>query len=106
MALTQRGSRPIVVDGIEYRWLVRRRPTYSQGIGAPLTFVVELPDAHGAVLVVRTDAARPDNWIGSPSAVIRPAQVAACVRAALRGGWRPTQPGPAFLADATLAEAS
>lgn len=106
MALTQGGSRPIVVDGIEYRWHVRRRPSYCQGIGSPLTFAVEVPDAHGAVLVVRTDAARPDNWIGSPSAVIRPAQVAACIRAALRGGWRPAQPGSAFLADVALAEAS
>ncbi len=106
MALTQRGSRPIVVDGIEYRWQVRRRPSYCQGIGAPLTFAVELPGAHGVVLVVRADAARPDNWIGSRSAVIRPAQVAACIRAALRGGWRPAQPGPAFLADVALAAAS
>ncbi|WP_212842801.1 hypothetical protein [Catellatospora sp. IY07-71] len=106
MALTQHASRPIVVDGVEYRWLVRQRPSSSQGIGAPLTFAVELPGVHGAVLVVTTDAARPDNWIGSPSAVIRPAQVAACVRAALRGGWRPAQPGPAFLADAALMEAS
>ncbi|GIH03894.1 hypothetical protein Rhe02_19610 [Rhizocola hellebori] len=103
MALTRRGSRPIVVRGIEYRWLVRSRPSYGQGTGAPLTLAVELPGLHGAVLVIKTDAARPDNWIGARSVVIRPAQVAACIMAALHSGWRPAQPGPAFRVDAALA---
>ena len=30
MALTKKGSRSIVVDGVSYRWLVRRKPTYDQ----------------------------------------------------------------------------
>ncbi len=32
VALNKRGSRPIVVDGNRYRWLIRRKPTYSQGL--------------------------------------------------------------------------
>jgi hypothetical protein len=106
MALTKKGARRIVVDGVEYRWVVRRKPSYSQGIGSPLTFVVELFAAHGAVLVVTADDARPDNWLGLPSITILPAQVASCIRTALADGWQPAQPGPPFRLGAGLGTAS
>jgi hypothetical protein len=32
MTLPRKGSRPITVDGVAYRWIVRRKPSYSQGI--------------------------------------------------------------------------
>ena len=32
MALVRKGSRQIVVDGTAYRWRLRGRPTYSQGL--------------------------------------------------------------------------
>ncbi len=32
MAIPKRGSRNIVVNGESYRWYMRRRPTYSQGL--------------------------------------------------------------------------
>jgi hypothetical protein len=42
VALVRKGCRQIVVDGVTYRWHVRRKPTYSQGNGwTPLTFAVE-----------------------------------------------------------------
>ena len=53
MALVKKGSRLITVDGVGYRWRVRGRPTYSQGIGQTgLTFAVERVDLKGSVLVV------------------------------------------------------
>jgi hypothetical protein len=33
MALASRGSRHIAVDGLVFRWLVRRRPTHCQALG-------------------------------------------------------------------------
>jgi hypothetical protein len=32
MALGRKGSRTIVVDGVAYRWRLRRRPTYSRAV--------------------------------------------------------------------------
>ncbi len=31
MALNKKGSRRIIVDGIEYRWRIRRKPSYHAG---------------------------------------------------------------------------
>jgi len=97
MALPRRGSRRIAVDGLVFRWLVRRRPTYCQALGwSPLTFVAELADEPGAQLVVALPYAHPGNRLGLPSASVRPATAAAALRQALSAGWQPRRPGAAF----------
>ena len=97
MTLASKGSRRIVVDDLVFRWLVRRRPTYCQANGwTPLTFVAELLDESGALLVVTLPYAHPGNWLGLTSAPVRPATVAAGIRQALAAGWQPRRPGPAF----------
>ncbi|WP_410607911.1 hypothetical protein [Amycolatopsis sp. lyj-109] len=96
MTLTRKGSRQITVDGTDYRWTVRRKPTYSQGLGATMTFAVELADRSGATLVVDSGRPRPDNWLHLVTEPIRPAEVEEGVRAALARGFdftaRPTRP--------------
>jgi hypothetical protein len=101
MTLARKGSRTIVVDGITYRWKVRHRPTYPQGLGwTPLSYVAEQSGRSGALLVVTVPWAHPGNWVGMESAAIRPAMVAQAIRMAKTHGWRPDLPGPAFtLAD-------
>jgi hypothetical protein len=97
VTLASKGSRRIVVDDLVFRWLVRRRPTYCQGLGwAPLTFVTELVDASGASLVVALPYAHPGNWLGLPTTSVRPATVAAGIRKAMAAAWQPRRPGPAF----------
>jgi hypothetical protein len=77
-----------VVDGIAYRWLIRRKPTYHQATGdGPLTMAIQRDDGTGTVLMVATDRARPDNWMGADSAVITPKTVASVIRKAQRDGW-------------------
>ncbi|MEH0829250.1 MULTISPECIES: hypothetical protein [unclassified Micromonospora] len=99
MALNKRGSRPIVVDGNRYRWLVRRKPTYSQGLTwSPLSFAVEradLPDC--ATLVVQLASPRPDNWINAAASPVLPSVVASAIRQALERGWQPERPGSPFM---------
>ncbi|GAB2938560.1 hypothetical protein GCM10027075_43760 [Streptomyces heilongjiangensis] len=52
MALVRKGSRRIVVDGTPYRWRLRGRPTYFQGLAwSPCTFAVEHADTPGALVV-------------------------------------------------------
>ncbi|MEU1165044.1 hypothetical protein ABZ372_32755 [Streptomyces sp. NPDC005921] len=100
MALVRKGSRRIVVDGTTYRWRLRGRPTYSQGLAwSSCTYAVEHADTPGMTLVVTTDQPHPSNWIGRDAEPVRPSDVASAVRLALREGWNPTAPGSAFPID-------
>ncbi|MFP8963793.1 hypothetical protein ACLIYP_25060 [Streptomyces nanhaiensis] len=100
MAVPRKGSRRLNVEGVAYRWRVRGRPTYEQGlVMSPLTYAVELAEAPGSTLVVTTGRAHPGNWIGAPADPVLPSQVAAAVLAALARGWAPHRPGSAFHLD-------
>ena len=97
MTLARKGTRRIVVGGVAFWWVVRRRPTYSQANGwSPLTFVAQRAEEPGGVLVVALPYAHPRNWFGLPSSAVRPALVAKGIRRALADGWQPSAPGPAF----------
>ena len=94
MTLPRKDSRPITVGGVGYRWLVRGRPTYDQGLGcSPLRVAVEHARQPGAVLVVSLPSAHPSNWVGAPGVAVRPGMVACAITRALAEGWQPTQPG-------------
>ncbi len=97
MTIPRRGSRKIVVAGTPYRWLVRRRPTYSQGLAwSPLTVAVEAATG-GRTLVLVFGKPRPDNWVGEPGAIAKPADVAAGIAAARAAGWdSESSGGPVF----------
>lgn len=100
MALVRKRSRQIVVDGTAYRWRLRGRPTYFQGLAwSPCTFAVEHSDTPGMMLVVTTDQPHLSNWLGREAEPVLPSDVAAAVRLALREGWTPTAPGSAFHLD-------
>lgn len=87
-------------DSTAYRWRLRGRPTYFQGLAwSPCTFAVEHADTPGMTLVVTTDQPHPSNWIGREAEPVLPSGVASAVRLALREGWTPTAPGPAFHLD-------
>lgn len=97
MAIPRKGSRPITVDGVAYRWMVRHKPSYSQGIiESSLTVAVEHDDVSGSVLALRLPQAHPSNWMGAPAVAVRPAHVALGIRTALGQGWKPERPGHPF----------
>jgi hypothetical protein len=97
VALVKKGSRFITVDGVVYRWRLRGRPTYSQGITEqPLAFAVEQADRKGSVLLVTMPQDHPSNWMGGPVVPVLPSTVAAIVRRAVTLGWQSAVPGPAF----------
>jgi hypothetical protein len=101
MAAPKTGSRRIVVDGIAYRWRIRRRATYDQmcfGIGT-LHISVELDEKPGTVLVLDTRRPHPADLSTSRVIPVRPNDVATWVRQALQAGWRPAKPGPQFRMD-------
>ncbi|GAA3881457.1 hypothetical protein [Streptomyces sedi] len=103
MALPRRGARRIVVNGTTFRWRVRRRPTYDQGMGwTPCTFAAEHADTPGTTLVVTTDQPHPSNWMGHPAEPVLPSDVARAIRHALHTGWTPTTPGSPFRLDVSI----
>ncbi|SFC62527.1 hypothetical protein [Streptomyces aidingensis] len=100
MALVRKGSRRIVVDGVTYRWRLRRKPTYGQGLGSsPCVFAVEHADNPGTTLVVTTNHPHPGNWVGRSSRPVLPSDVARAVRLALACGWAPQAHGSPFQLD-------
>lgn len=102
MALNKKGSRRITVDGTEYRWRIRRKPTYTQGLcWTPLTFAVEIADADrsGTTLVVTSGQPHPSNWFNIEAEPIRPADVAVSIREARARHWNPSGPGTPFMLD-------
>ena len=97
MALPKKGSRKIVVDEVEYRWSIRRKPTYSQAaFDCDMTAAVELAASPGAALLITFPWARSDNWVGSKASPITPKHIEACITAALKEGWKPQSEGGAF----------
>lgn len=95
MAIAKKGSRIIVVGKIEYRWSIRRKPSYAQGLcESPLTAAIELAELPGATLIVSFPTSRPDNWLGQNSMSVTPQQhIASSIVQALQAGWQPGQPG-------------
>ncbi|MFI6690134.1 hypothetical protein [Streptomyces sp. NPDC050485] len=101
MALVKKGSRRIMVDGVTYRWMLRRRPTYSQAlVWSSLTYAVEHADSpSGTILVISTNQPHPSNWLVGPGSPVLPSDVADSIRTARANGWTPEKPGSPFHLD-------
>ena len=93
MALPRKHSRVIDVGGVRYRWLVRSRPTYWQGIGDSMTCGVSLAEKPASILLVDFSSARPDNWVERSSGVVTPRVMRDVIETALAQGWDPRERG-------------
>ncbi|MCY1010897.1 hypothetical protein OV079_36100 [Nannocystis pusilla] len=98
MSVPKRGARRIVVDGVEYSWRLRRRPTPDQRSGrTPLLLAVAARGVDGPAMLVRLHRPHPGNEVGLASAAVTPREVAELVREGLRAGWQPARPGAQFI---------
>ena len=61
-----------------------------------LSFAVESESGGRTTLLVRTDIARPDIWLGNFTRAITPSVVERAIRQALMKGWYPSQCGSSF----------
>lgn len=98
MALRKVGSRRLIVDGLAFRWRIRRRATNSQmdyGHGT-LHIAVQLEKDGGALLVLFTDRPHPKDCVEKPIVPVRPSDVANWIGQAIQAGWDPSKPGPQF----------
>ncbi len=110
MTLPKKGARSISIDGVLYRWSVRHKPTYVQGIGqSHMSVAVEREDAPQQTLRIVLPAFRCDNWLLLPGYVVKPSDIARWVPKALAAGWVPDMRGAAFdlvLSESDLTEKS
>lgn len=102
MAIPKKGSRKIVVNQDDYRWLIRRKATDCQsdfGFGE-INVAIEHADGCGATLLVKTGYPHPQDMAagGVINAVtpVVPSDVAIWIKEAIKAGWCPQEPGPTF----------
>jgi hypothetical protein len=97
MAISKRGSRRIIVDGIAYRWKVPL-PDETQEAGWPgVAAAVSRIEPKGSQLWLmfpeRYSMSGPLATQGKP---VVPSEIASGIRAAIASGWQADQPGKQY----------
>ena len=88
--LSKKRSRPIVVEGINYRWAIAPNPTY-------VVFVAELADTPMSKIEVYIGSDIDRMWIDFPNTdklnlkVIKPKDAASIITQAINQGWDPNE---------------
>lgn len=104
MTLPQKKLRKITVQGKDYGWMIRARPTWNQGLVGRMTLAIQLLDVERpTILRVTLNILRPDNWLQPYKASITPNIIRDIIESALTTGWKQDQgavfdfeyPGPA-----------
>ena len=90
MSLPKTGSRKITVEGVEYRWLIRKKPTYGQALNeSNLSAAIELYESPRSTLVVTFPFMRPDSWISPSKESVKPSDIKDSITLAIQEGWSP-----------------
>ena len=86
-----KGSRAIRVGDHDYRWRVRKTPTYAQALEwSPMRVSIQsCMEGARSVLIVNLRVSRPDNWIGPHQTGLTPDVVRHIIERALAAGWDP-----------------
>ena len=102
MAIPKKGSRKITVDGTDYRWTIRRKPSYGQAIEeSMLTAAIELFENPGSLLLVTFPFPRPDSWVSNDGRAVTPTAIERSIKKSIEAGWKPAQCSPNFNLDAS-----
>ena len=98
MSIPSKGRRKIVVDGCEYYWRVRHKPSYSQGCQeGEMSAAIELANQSGSVLVVEFPWQRPDSFLSSRgNNAVTPKIIEICIKNAILESWNPSANGSTF----------
>ncbi len=91
MSLPKKGSRVIEIESGSYRWLIRKKPTYAQGIahGTLMVAIEDTRDDARGVLLVDTQIFRPDNWVKPNQTAVTPSVIRKMIQGAIKEGWNP-----------------
>ena len=94
MAIPKKGSRSIHVDGVDYRWLIRRKPAYAQ---AELHIAIEAKHNPGATLLIQSERPHPQHWETEEIMPVTPSDIEDWIGSAIEAGWQPRVPCPTFV---------
>jgi hypothetical protein len=88
MSLSKTGSRRIVVDGKSFRWLIRRKATYSQRteLSSCINIAVEHAERSYSTLMILTDKPHPKGWESFLKKTVSPSEVTRWIRQAIEAG--------------------
>ena len=95
MAIPKKGTRNIVVQDETYRWLIRRKVTYTQsayGTGF-LHVAIDHNENPGTTLLIITDRQHPKDCVTKKVIPVTPGDVASWIIQAKTLGWKPMQKG-------------
>lgn len=87
MAFTEKGSRLIVIDGVDYRW---KTALHTRKNGVFQDLLIAKSDSHGATLLKPVET-WPSPWIAP---MLTPATARAAILEGLDEGWKPDIKGP------------
>lgn len=95
MAIPQKGTRTIHVNDQNFKWLIRKKATYSQtdyGIGK-LHVAIELEEKPGSTLFIHTDRKHPNDIETKTVNPIKPSDISNWIKQAFILGWNPSAKG-------------
>ena len=98
MAIPKKGTRKIVVNELNFRWLIRRKATYTQsdyGTGK-LHVAIELEENPGTSLFICTDRKHPKDIGTEVLNPVKPSDISNWIKQALDLGWNPSKNGNPF----------
>ncbi|NQX85131.1 MAG: hypothetical protein HRT67_04400 [Flavobacteriaceae bacterium] len=98
MAIPKKGARKIVVNELVFRWLIRKKSTYSQsvyGIGK-LHIAVELEENPGTSLFIYTNRKHPNDIGTEIINPVKPSDISKWIQQAFGLGWNPSKSGNPF----------
>ena len=98
MTIPKKGTRKIEVNELNFRWLIRKKATYTQsdyGIGK-LHVAIELEEDPGTSLFIYTDRKHPKDIGTEIVNPIKPFDISNWIKQALDLGWNPSESGKPF----------
>ena len=98
MAIPKKGARTINVDNEIYKWLIRKKATYTQsdyGIGR-IHVAIEHAENPGTTLFIYTDREHPKDWSTKNVIPVIPSDISYWIDQALELNWEPEKKGPQF----------
>ncbi|CAL2085922.1 hypothetical protein [Tenacibaculum sp. 190524A05c] len=95
MAIPKKGSRKIIVNNEKYKWLIRKKGTYSQTVfgNGKLHIAIELEENPGASLFIISDRSHPNDIETKSINPIKPSDISNWILQAYDLGWNPSDMG-------------
>lgn len=89
MALPKKGLRKLEHESIEYGWLIRKKPTYSQAaFRLKMSLAIQsMATDTPQILHVTLNIERPDNWIEPHQTSVTPRVIKSIIDCAIEAGW-------------------